>query len=178
MSLHVPDSQMGYVHADAAKVDRQLREGDGLMWTGDPRLELRMGVVQANRRAYVPALGRYVSRGEIVARRYEVWRHCEDGIDRRIGSWRIEEFDRILMDLAPMRLDAPGRTDTLERIDAGNAAIEKENTDKFRDAAGEMLDHKLRLIQTHTEGVNRHFINDTEVNKKQAEKQATKKEQG
>lgn len=140
-----PDLRAGYVHADAPELDRQLREGDGIFWAGDSRLFLSMGVVEANRRAYVAQLGRYVKKGEIIARRYEVWRHGEDGTPQMIGSWRVEDFDRILVDLAPMRLDAPNRVDTLTAIDEHNAAIEKANTDEIKGSLMEGLEHQVKL---------------------------------
>lgn len=145
MSLYRVHELTGYMHADAPELDRKLREGDGIVWTGDPRLFLSMGIVVANRRTWVDELGRYVQPGEVIARRYEVWRHGEDGRDYLIGTWRLEEFDRILMDLAPMRLDSPGHVDAIEEIDRHNEALERENSRKFKEAMIEGVEHQVKL---------------------------------
>lgn len=109
------------------------------MWTGDPRLELRIGILKEK------ATGR-------TARRYEVWRHCEDGSDQRIGTWRMDEYGQILHDLAVMRAGAEGReVSVLDRIDTHNAKIEKANADKYKDAAGVILDHGARLLHDTTQ---------------------------
>lgn len=86
-----------------------------------------------------------------MARRYEVWRHCEDGQERRIAHWRMEERDRIIWDLARMRAEAPGHEDINDVLDRGNAAVEQANADAFRDSYGEMLDHAMRLAHDTTQ---------------------------
>lgn len=145
MSLYRTHELTGYMHADAPELDRKLREGDGMVWVGDPRLELRMGIVVANRRVWVDELGRYASPGEVIARRYEVWRHGEDGQDHLIGTWRLEDFDRILLDLAPMRLDSPGHVDTLEAIDRHNTMLEREASRQLREVLLDGLEYQLKL---------------------------------
>lgn len=137
MSLLTPNANFGWVRADAADLDRKLREGDGIHWSGDPDLDLRQGVVEEMRS------GRPT--GKIVARRWEVWRHCEDGVDRLIGHWRMEEFDRILFDLAAMRAEAPGHVDVIDSIDAKNLAAEAAIWEPWRQAQGEMLEHMAKL---------------------------------
>lgn len=150
-----PDIQTGFVHAEAAEVDRKLREGDGILWAGDPRLFLSMGTLVADRSCYSERLKRRVIKGEVVARRYEVHRFCEDGNTELIGTWKVEDFGRILMDLAPLRLDAPGRKDTLTQIDEHNAKIEKERSGQFKEAMMEVLDHQVRLHVDRTEPTTR-----------------------
>lgn len=137
MSLLLPNQDFGWVRADAPELDRKLREGDGIHWSGDPDLDLRQGVVEETKN------GRPT--GKIVARRWEVWRHCEDGVQRPIGTWRMEEFDRILFDLAAMRAEAPGHVDVVDSIDAKNAANEEKVWQPFRDAQGEMTEHLAKL---------------------------------
>jgi hypothetical protein len=154
MALYRTHELVGYMHADAPELDRKLRDGDGIFWTGDPRLYLAMGIVQANRRMWVEELGRYVNPGEVVARSYEVWRHGEDGREHLIGRWRVEEFDRILMDLAPMRLDSPGHKDTLDEIDKHNAKLEKAASDQMKEALAEGLEHQLKLWHDRTQPKN------------------------
>jgi hypothetical protein len=132
-----PSDSFGWIRADAADLDRKLREGDGIQWTGDPLLELRQGVVEKM------SSGRPT--GEIVARRWEVWRACEDGVDRMIGHWRMEEFDRILFDLARMRAESPSHVDVVDSIEAANVENEKRIWKPFRDSQGEMLEHAAKL---------------------------------
>lgn len=155
MSLYMPDGETGFMHSEAPELDRKLREGDGIHWTGDPRLELRMGIIKANRYAVNPLTGRYVRPGAIIARRYEVWRHCEDGTDQIVGHWRLEDFDRILLDLAPLRMDSPGHVDALDAIDKHNEAIEKENSRKFKESAMEALSHMLDVHVEREHGKTR-----------------------
>lgn len=152
--LYASNADAGYMHADAPEMDRKLREGDGILWPGDPQLELVMAVLTWPQSCWVPELGRRVRRGEIAARAYQVLRHCEDGTDQVIGQWRLEEFDRILVDLAPMRLDSPGHVDTLARIDANNEALERENSQRMVDALGDGIEHALKLHHDTTEGRN------------------------
>lgn len=144
--LVLPNADFGWIRADAADLDRKLREGDGIHWSGDPDLDLRQGVVEEMRS------GRPT--GKIVARRWEVWRHCEDGVDRILAHWRIEEFDRILFDLARMRAGSPAHEDVIDRIDAANEANEERIWAQGRDKMGEMLEHMLKLHHDTTEGRN------------------------
>lgn len=137
MPLLTPNDAFGWVRGDAPDLDRKLREGDGIQWAGDPDLDLRQGVVEKM------SSGRPT--GEIVARRWEVWRHCEDGIERLIGHWRMEEFDRILYDLARMRPEAPGHEDAVLKIEKANDENEKRLMQPGRDALGEMLEHAAKL---------------------------------
>lgn len=142
MSLLLPNNDFGWMRADAADLDRKLREGDGIHWSGDPDLDLRQGVVEEMRS------GRPT--GNIVARRWEVWRHCEDGVDRMLGHWRMEEFDRILFDLASMRADAPGHVNVVDAIELKNAENEKRIWEPYRQAQGEMLEHLAKLYHDTT----------------------------
>ncbi len=137
--LH-PHQELGWVR-DTTDLVNQLHNGDGIHWPGDPDLSLHQGVI-SNRQ------------GKILARRWEVWRHCEDGQDRMIGHWRMEEYDRIIFDLARMRAESPGHVNVTDRIDAHNAEIEAANSRKFRDSMGEMLEHQAKLQHDLTEGRN------------------------
>lgn len=145
MGIIRADLRTGYMHADAEDLDRKLRDGDGVMWAGDPRLYLSMGIVEAEKFHWSDELKRNVHKGEIVARRYEVWRFSEDGGSELIGTWRIEDFDRILFDLAPLRLDSPGHVDAIEQIDAHNNALEKERSDVLKGELFETLEHQIKL---------------------------------
>lgn len=137
---------IGYIRSEDKELDRQLREGDGLVWSGDPSLELRYGIASAPRRMQHPTTGKWLNRGDMIAKRYEVWTHTPDGEDEPIGHWTIEEFDRILFDIAGMKAGFEGkRPDVIERIDLANAKVEKAQVDQFRDRYGEMYDHAARL---------------------------------
>lgn len=143
-SVYVPGRDGGFLHHGAVELDRQLREGDGIVWKGDPRLFLAIGVAEETRRGF--KTGR-------VARRYEVHREHEDGRTDLIGHWRMEEFGQILHDVALMRAGHEGRAEgVLDRIDKSNAAIEKAQSDVFRDKMGEMIDHAARLTHDLQEG--------------------------
>lgn len=135
--IMTPSQDFGWLRADAADLDKKLRTGDGLAWAGDPSLDLRQGIIEETRS------GRLT--GNIVARRWEVWRACEDGIDRLVGHWRMEEFDRIIFDLVRMRAEAPGHVDVIDSIDAGNKKAEDKIWSKGHDALGTMMDHMARL---------------------------------
>lgn len=137
MSLLLPNSDFGWVRADAPDLDRKLREGDGIQWSGDPMLDLRQGVVEETRS------GRPT--GKIVARRWEVWRHCDDGVDRLIGVWLMEEFDRIIFDLARMKAESAGHEDVVDRIDKANAANDDKVWQPWRDSMGEAMEHMAKL---------------------------------
>lgn len=132
-----PHQLLGFVR-DTTELERTLAAGDGIAWPGDPDLELHQGVV-------TDPTGR-----KILARRWEVWRNCEDGQCRLIGHWRMEEYDKIVFDLARMRADSPGFVPTADRVDAANDEIEKANTAQFRDSMGAAIDHGARLLADTT----------------------------
>lgn len=145
MGLYQPDENTGFIHSHAVDIDRQLREGDGIHWSGDQRLELRMGILEAPRTMWFEKFGRIVRKGEILARRYEIWRHGEDGEDHLIRTYRLEEVDRIIFDLAPMRLDSPAHVDAITEIDKHNNAIERANAQETKERMLEGLEHQIRL---------------------------------
>jgi hypothetical protein len=137
---------VGFMHGSADELDRQLREGDGLAWAGDPRLDLRVGVLSAHKRMQHPTTHRWVNRGDMIAKRYEVWRYNEDGTETLVAHWRIDEFDRILFDLQQMRAGAEGLIpDVIERIDVKNAKVEAANDQRIHDSLGAARDHAARL---------------------------------
>lgn len=139
---YVPHAEIGYLHSTAEDLDRKLREGDGLLWPGDPRLSLGVGVIEDRHKR------------KIVARRYEVWRHNEDGSDAMIGHWLLEEYDRILFDLVRMRVEAPGHEDVVVSIDKANAITEAKNSQEIRDHLGEAMEHGAKLFHDRTEPKN------------------------
>lgn len=133
----LPDDATGWLDSRAVDVDKQLRAGDGIQWSGDPSLYLAQGVVEETRG------GRPT--GKIVARRYEVWRYCEDGMERMIGHWRMEEIDRIIFDMARMRAEAPGHEDVVDVIERHERENEERVWKPYRESQGEMMEHLVRL---------------------------------
>lgn len=146
MPILTPNGDLGFLRGDAPELDRKLREGDGIHWTGDPDLELRQGIVEEMRS------GRLT--GKIVARRWEVWRYCEDGVERMIGHWRMEEFDRILLDLSTMRAEAPGHKFVDDAINEANAANEERVWQPYREKMFELKEHMGKLIHDRTQPKN------------------------
>lgn len=136
----------GFIHSEAERIDRQLREGDGLVWKGDPRLSLGVKVMAAPRRMQHPVTDKWLNRGDMIAKQYVVERYNEDGTETEIGHWKIEEIDRILYDVAQMKAGYEGKIPDVEaRIDANNAAIEKDNSRQFHDFYGAAAEHAMRL---------------------------------
>lgn len=113
----------------------RVTDGDGLQWAGDPRLELRIGVIEYKGRT---------------GRRLEVWRQNEDGTESPLAHWRPDEQHRVCYDLAQMRLDAPGRVSTEDRIDAHNAKMEKAAVDAYNDKFAEMTEHMSKYLADTT----------------------------
>lgn len=104
------------------EINRRLQAGDpGIGWRGDFNLSLQIGQLRT------PA-------GTLVAERLEVWRHCEDGIDRIIGWWEIEDWQKILPDIKLMDPRSPAHVPSIERVDSVNLAKEYHNDTKMAEA--------------------------------------------
>lgn len=129
----------GILHHDVEALCKQIQEGDGMGWPGDPRMYIRIGVVTLGGRT---------------GRRYEVWRLNEDGSDTFCASWRIEERDRIIFDLARMRPEAPGFVSAHEQITENNDRLQKESADQYHEAAGEMMSHLASIASERGDGKN------------------------
>lgn len=143
MPLYTPNG--GIVAPEWQDLERKIREGDGLVWTGDPRLWLGIGVLE-NR-----ATGK-------TGRRLEVWRDNEDGTTTLVAHWLPSEQHRVLYDLAMMRIDRPGFVSAEERIDAHNAKLEAEADFKAQEEMIETLDHAIRLHHDRTQPRNKFFL--------------------
>lgn len=153
----IRDNAAGYVRSEDAELDRQLREGDGLVWKGDPSLSLAYGLLLAPKRMQHPVTGRWLNRGDLIAKRYEVYTHTPDGEDTLLSHWKMDEFGRILFDIAGMKAGFEGRAPTAEeRIDKNNAAVEKASTDQFRDHYAAMYEHAHSIIQEKLVGKMTH----------------------
>lgn len=145
MGIYAP-SPAGMIHSDVDDLVRLIQNGDGMGWPGDPRMYIGIGVLVRKNK---------ITGQKKEGRRYEVWRLNEDGQETMIGHWRLEEKDRIIFDLAQMRLDSPGHVDALEAIDAHNAKIERAASDKFRDHMGEAISHGADVLAERTGGKNK-----------------------
>lgn len=155
MALYKTNPDLGgFVHADAAETDRKLREGDGILWPGDPSLELRMGILTAKTTGYHKQCKRHVTKGEVIARRYEVWTHTPDGSDERIATWTLEEYDRIILDMAGLRLDSPGHVDTGTKVDTNNEKVEAAAGRDYAEHMGEAAEHLGKLQHDRTQPRN------------------------
>lgn len=147
------ESGAGWVRSEDADIDRQLREGDGLVWKGDPTLWLGYGVYLAPKRMQHPITKRWLAKGDLIAKRYEVWSHTTDGEDVLVNHWKMDEFGRILFDIAGQKAGFEGRVlSAEERMDKNNAAVEKRAMDTFRDSYAAMYEHMHSIIQEKTQG--------------------------
>lgn len=143
----------GYVRSEDAELDHQLKFGDGLVWKGDPSLELRYGVLTAPKLMQHPVTGRWLNKGDLIAKRYEVWSHTPDGQDVFLNHWKMDEFGRILFDIAGQKAGFEGRAPSAEeRMDKNNDAVEKAAMDTFRDSYSAMYEHMHSIVQEQTQG--------------------------
>jgi len=155
MGLYRFEPGTGLVHAGADELHHKLKYGDGIFWAGDPRLELGMETQEAKQGGWIEELGRYVRKGQVLARRYAVYRHNEDGTFLRIGHWRLDEYDRILIDIAGLRAESPNHEQTSDLIDKANEAAEKATTDAYVGVGADMLEHRMRIWHDTTQPKNR-----------------------
>lgn len=126
MPLYQADQYGTFIHAEAYDLEKRLMDFDN-------RLYLKYRVVKHPTK-------------DILGRRYEVWRHTEEGEMVMIGHWRLEEFGSIENDIRLMRAAVVGGAPTAEQqMDAGNEAVEKQNSTDFRDSMGDMLEHATKL---------------------------------
>lgn len=143
MPIYTPDG--GAVAPEYADLVRQIQQGDGMGWPGDPRMYLAIGILE-NRRTG--------KRG----RRLEVWRLNEDGSETMVAHWLPAEQNRVIYDLARMRVDSPGHVDVQDVIDKHNEAKQAALDAAARDQMMEVLDHALRLDHDRNNPRNKFFM--------------------
>lgn len=114
-----------------------------LGWKGDPRLELRIGVLTAAKDG--TKKGRYYRKGEVMAHRFEVYRHTEEGKDTIILSRSAKDWHEIIPELVKMDPRTPGHESMIDLVDRANRAIEKTQDDMMHDVYGEAFDYTARL---------------------------------
>lgn len=142
--LHLPDGNI--VAPEFVDLDRKLKQGDGIHFSGDPRLYIQIGVLTDR------TTGRQ-------GRRIEVWRLNEDGSETMVGHWLPSEQYRILWDLAKMRADAPGHVDVVDAIEQANQAHEAEVSTQAQESMYQALEHALRLHHDRNNPRNRFYMN-------------------
>lgn len=121
-----PTREGTWLHSEARDLEFRLQ-------TLDPRLSLIIRTIKHRGRT---------------GKRYEVWRHTEEGQDVIIGHWRIEEFYQIEADVTLMRaaLQRPDEVPSAEqRIDKVNDKLDRDNSSQVKDVLGEMHEHAFKL---------------------------------
>lgn len=124
MPLYTPE---GARYPEYEDLDRRLRQPDGMGWPGDPDLWLGIGVLSQG--------------GRQVGHRIEVWRHCEDGLDRMIGSWHPKEQHQVIYDLTRMRPDSPGFEPATDRLDREDAERARKSDEEWAENMDALLAH-------------------------------------
>lgn len=144
---------LGFVPWEAQEMDRWLREGNATLgWRGDPRLELRIGVLVANATGIDPRSGKYHRKGDRIAWRWEVWRNCEDGTEQRLLQRKAEEITEIIPSLIKMDPRTPGFENVMDTVEREDAAIQKARADKIGEAIGEQREHLWKLVADRQNG--------------------------
>lgn len=143
MPIYTPDG--GAVAPEYAELVRQIQQGDGMGWPGDPRMWLGIGVLENKHTGKT-------------GRRLEVWRTNEDGSETLVAHWLLTEQHRVIYDLARMRADSPGHVSVLDIIDQHNDRIQKDLEDKAAEEMIQTLDHAIRLDHDRNNPRNRFFL--------------------
>lgn len=123
-----------------------------LGWRGDPRLSLHIGILTAKTHGRSHKTGRFHRAGDVVAYRYEVWRHNEDGTDTELFHREAKDWHQIIPKLVGLDPRTPGHVDTATEIETNNAKIEKDKTTAYREAHGEMAEHLWKLVADRQNG--------------------------
>jgi hypothetical protein len=121
-----------------------------LGWRGDPRLELRLGVLEAAKAG--TRKGKYYRKGDIVAYRYEVWRHNEDGTDAEVLHRAAKDWHEIIPALVQLDPRTPGHVDTMTHIEKYNEKIDRDKGRAIAEARGEMTEHLWKLMADRRNG--------------------------
>lgn len=116
-----------------------------LGWRGDPRLSLVVAVISAGATGYSQKVGRYVRMGQALGYRYEVWRHNEDGTDKRIISCELDALHTLLPKLCEMDPRSPGFVDQFDKAVRDNDKAHADRANDLREAHGEMTEHLFKL---------------------------------
>lgn len=144
---------LGFVPWEAQEMDRWLREGHPTLgWRGDPRLELRIGVLLANRSGFDPRTKKNHQKGDRVAWRWEVWRHNEDGTEARILQRKAGEIAEIIPTLIGVDPRTPGFEPVMDQIEREDDQNHKEKQYAIAQAVGEQREHLWKLVADRQNG--------------------------
>lgn len=127
MSIRVmhrgPTGDLIEVPSHVLGLDKRIKEGDPTcLWPGDPRMFLMFNPQK---------------------QKYQVWRACEDGVERIICSWLPNQMDsRLLRHLAS--IDSQTR-DVLGNIDRHNESLTRQREANAAAATDEAADY-IRYI--------------------------------
>lgn len=114
----------GAVDSRAPSVEREIQRID-------PRLELRVGVVEGRRSGHTHHTGR----------RWEVWGADRLGRAYRVGAWPLDALLRIPLDLRVADTHAPNHAPVLDRIDKHNGALERASRQQYVETMAELKTH-------------------------------------
>ena len=143
--------QLSDVPYEIERLADDLTDGNAAFgWRGDPRLELHIGVLAADRNTNVN--GKFVSKGQVLARNIQVWRHCEDGTMQHVITRRIELAHEILPELVQMDPRTPGFRSSADVVIDHNAKVDAEKEYAIGQAQGEMVEHLWKLTADRQNG--------------------------
>ncbi len=133
---HTPDGHLIEVSSTVLDLDKRIKYGDPTAnWSGDTRMFLRF---------------------HALTEQYQVWRLCEDGVERIICSWPPEQMDaRLLRHLGETDGWRRG-ADVLGKLDAQNAALERQHQEaqaELEAGIREIMDFAMR--RSHIPGDHR-----------------------
>lgn len=131
MPIHGPRG--GFLStSDYDDLEKLVQRGDGLGWSGDPLMDVRIGIVTEQ------PTGRQ-------GHRIEIWRNNEDGSESLVQHFHPSERGFVCYELARSRTDSPGYVPVEDRIDAHNKQLEDKASRQYQDVMGTAMDHALRL---------------------------------
>ncbi len=117
-----------------------------LGWRGDPRLSLHFSVLKASRSGFDPKVKGWVRKGDVVARCYEVRRHCEDGVTRLIKQVQVDKLVDIIPSLIAQDPRTPNQRPLFDLVVEENDRHDAANTRQIQEAKGEATEHFWKLI--------------------------------
>jgi len=151
---HAPTIDLANVPWEAQEVDRWLRDGNPTLgWRGDPRLSLAVGVLTASRNGVDPRTKKFHRAGDVLARRYEVVRHCEDGTDQRIMQRPLTKLHEIIPALNGIDPRTPAFEPVMDVVEREDAQKQKDVEYKIGQAIGEQREHLWKLVADRQNGL-------------------------
>lgn len=143
---------MSLLETDTAAVARSTAEllADWLLngkpelgWKGDPRLELHIGILRA--RHQQTRNGKTYRKGDVMAYRFEVKRHTEEGKLADIISRPVDQWTEIIPELVKIDPRTPGFENSALLAQKANEAIEKKQSEMFADSYGAAAEHQANI---------------------------------